>query len=365
MDKYNATPVAAQAFLAVNLVGFLVAAPLASWLRRRWSPARVIVVGALLDAALLALLSAPIGLAWTISIRALEGLPDALVFGELFALVGAVEDPRLRVRRYGVASTTLMLSIGLGIVAGGAMARGTDPTNVYWFGAMANIAAAVFVRSLAATALPQRDIPLEPAESPAASTTSVPRPLWPALVMAFADRATGGSLTSVLPLLLGRILGADAGERGWMVGLPVILMALGAGLAAMVAARAGVRVTRHAGAAIYALALIAIAVVPPERPLLVVLLVVAGCAGSVLLPTSLAIAARSRRGCTALTAFAAAGGVGQSVGLLVPLLLFAGIQPGTDGERGLLAGFGCLHLASTVVTSGASWVGAWRQRSVA
>ncbi len=351
IDRYGASPIAAQLFLALNLIGLLAAAPVAARLRRSWSPAKVLIVGAATDAILLALMAAPVGLSWTLTLRALEGLPDALVFGELFALVGAASDPRVRVRRYGVASTTLMLSIGLGIVAGGLAVRASGLSAVYAIGVLSNVSIIALGAALRAS-IPSRDVPDLPRDSVPSLSRADARPLWPGLTMAFADRATGGAMTSVMPLFLSRLLAADAGERGWLVGLPVVIMAIGAGISAMIASRCGVRRTRHAGAIFYALGLVAVATCPPERQFLVPLLVVIGCAGSALLPTSLAIAARSRRGCEALAAFAAAGGFGQACGLLVPLLLFAGLEPGLDGYRGLLAGFGVFHLATTVAVAG-------------
>ncbi len=351
IDRYGASPLAAQLFLTANLIGLLAAAPVASRLRRSWSPVKVLVVGAAADAVLLALMAAPVGLTWTLTLRALEGLPDALVFGELFALVGAVNDPKVRIRRYGLASTTLMLSIGLGIIAGGLAVRNSGLSAVYAIGVISNgvlIALAISLRA----AIPTRDAPGPSLESTTSPARDVTRPLWPALAMAFADRATGGAMTSVMPLFLAKLFAADAGERGWLVGLPVVIMAACAGVAAVIAARVGVRVTRHVGATLYAVGLMAVATCPAERPVLVPLLVLTGCAGSTLLPTSLAIAARSRRGCEGLAAFAAAGGCGQSCGLLVPLALFAGIAPELDGYRGLLAGFGIFHLAATLAVAG-------------
>lgn len=357
VDRYGASPLEAQSFLALNLLGLLAAAPVAAHLRRRWSPARVLVVGALADAALLALLAAPIGLGWTLAVRAAEGLPDALVFGELFALIGAVERSTDRVRRYGWASTTLMLAIGIGIGAGGLAARHAGSLGVYTLGALANLAIAVLVSRWS---LPARDVvgadasgepstDADAAHNPAeASSTS--RRMWPPLVMAFGDRATGGAITSALPLFLDRLFGASATERGWMVGLPMVLMALGAGPAARVAAAVGVRRTRAIAATIYAASLMALSLCAPDRARLMPLLILLGVSGSALLPTSLAITARSRRGCEALAAFAAAGGAGQALGLLVPLMLFAGLTVGVDDVRELLLSFALIHFATTVIT---------------
>ena len=350
VDRYGASQLVAQAFLAVNLLGLFAAAPIALWLRRRWSPRRILIAAGLLDAALLLAMTLPISLEWTLTLRALEGLPDALIFGELFALIGARPLASERVRAYGAAATTLMLAIGIGITLGGAIARHapSGATAVYIIGAIADFACvALVIRSV----LPRADITTIDTDRPTELVSPSGRRLWPALLMAFSDRATGGAITSVLPLFLAKLFGSDASERGWMVGVPLMVMALGAMPSAALAARVGVRRVRITSAAIYAGSLVVIAVIPSDRAVMIPLLFILGLSGSALLPTSLALAARARRGIAGLAAFAAAGGLGQAAGLLVPLIVMAGLDATIESDRALLASFGAMHLGLTAVAT--------------
>ena len=77
--------------------------------------------------------------------------------------------------------------------------------------------------------------------------------LWPMLLMAASDRATGAALTAVFASFLARNMGYDPAERGRLVGLPLLLMAVGAAPAGWLADRLGTMRVRTIAAVIYAL----------------------------------------------------------------------------------------------------------------
>jgi MFS family permease len=177
--------------------------------------------------------------------------------------------------------------------------------------------------------------------------------------MAASDRATGAVLTAVFAGFLAKNLGYDAAERGFLVGLPLILMALGAAPAGWVADRLGALHVRSACAVAYAICFSLVAWVGLSTAQLSVVLLVLGVAAAPLLPASLSLASRAGRGTAGLAAFRTAGDAGYFLGIVT--VVAVGAWAGGDlltTQRGLMVGFGLLHLACTVATAIAGQRGA-------
>ncbi|MEY4842083.1 MAG: hypothetical protein RJA12_807, partial [Planctomycetota bacterium] len=122
VERYGASAEAAQAFLAVNLLGAGLAVPLVRWLRRRWPAWTVAAVGAIADAALLGLMWLPIGFKATLAVRCIEGVADVATFAALFQMLGSAGG-RGAVWRMGVGASVLIGGLGGGAVLGGAAVK--------------------------------------------------------------------------------------------------------------------------------------------------------------------------------------------------------------------------------------------------
>ena len=207
IDRYGATPSAAQIFNGINLLGALVAIPLL-WLgRAKERSVQFVVWGSVADALLLAAMACPMGLGWTLMIRALEGVTDVIVFAALFELVR--QSARGHVATgLGLASTPLLLGLGLGAMLGGFVVRQTDGSlaSVWLFGASAvlSLLVAVLVPRIGRTIVGEASRESKVELKPAATSTSND-PLWPSLAMTFSDRASGGLITGTLPIALARV----------------------------------------------------------------------------------------------------------------------------------------------------------------
>ena len=356
VDRYGVPAEAAQMFLAVNLLGAGLAIPLVRWLRRRCPAWSIAAAGALADAALLGLMWLPIGFVDTLAIRLLEGAADVATFAALFQILGEVGG-RPAAWRMGVGATMLVGGLGGGAAIGGVMVRASSqgPTVAFVIGAACCVltAVAAWVGSgVLDRAAPRLERPEEPSKDPV-------RPLWPSLIMAASDRATGAVLTAVFAGFLAKNLGYDAAERGFLVGLPLILMALGAAPAGWVADRLGALRVRSACAVAYAICFSLVAWVGLSTAQLSVVLLVLGVAAAPLLPASLSIASRAGRGTAGLAAFRTAGDAGYFLGIVT--VVAVGAWAGGDlltTQRGLMVGFGLLHLACTVATAIAGQYGA-------
>lgn len=372
VDRYGASLREAQTFMAVNLLGAAAAIPLLVRARRRWSPVTLLVVASLADGVLLGALAAPVGLRASLAIRVAEGVTDVLVFASLFDLVRRAAGAHAA-RGLGIASTPLLLGLGAGAVAGGIAAQRIAPGGES--GSGADVALAVFGVSALASVLVavgalvyRRWIAglaaVEPEDAPGAASGAAhaagvpsgtfddrPRPLAWTCVMAFFDRATGGLITTTLPGVLATFLGYSAGQRGWLIGLPLILMALCTGPAGALCDRVGsLRVRLIAGAG-YAVAFGLLPFAASSQPALGAVMVAVGILAGTMFASSLALAAETGRGTVALGAFRAAGDLGFFAGTAVSIAAVAALGGGGDATYAdyawMIAGFAAAHGAST------------------
>lgn len=377
VDRYGASVRDAQLFMAVNLLGAVAAIPVLLWARRRTGPVVVLVGASLADAALLGVLAAPVGLWPSLGLRTAEGVTDVLVFASLFDLVRRTSGPHAA-RGLGVASTPLLLGLGLGAVAGGLAAQRVAPASelgadaaaggdvalaVFGVSALASVLVAlgafVFRRWLAGVAA------VEPESGPSAASGEShavrvphgalddrPRPLAWSCAMAFVDRATGGLITTTLPLVLAGFLGYSKGQRGWLVGLPLLLMALCTGPAGALCDRVGsLRVRIVAGTA-YAIAFALIPFAAGSQPMLAAVMLVVGVSAGALFSSSIALAAESGGASVALGSFRAAGDLGFFAGTSLSIVLVSAL--GSDGDTSyadyatVIVVFAGAHLACTI-----------------
>lgn len=355
VDRYGASVRDAQLFMAINLLGAAAAIPFLIWARRRSGPVAVLVAASLADAALLGVLAAPIGLWPSLALRAAEGVTDVLVFAALFDLVRRTSGSHAA-RGLGVASTPLLLGLGLGAVAGGLAAQRVAPAvegsadaaaggdvalAVFGVSALASVLVAlgafVFRRWLAGVAA------VEPESGPSVASGEAhaervphgalddrPRPLSWSCAMAFVDRATGGLITTTLPLVLAGFLGYSKGQRGWLIGLPLLLMAICTGPAGALCDRVGSLRVRIAAGAAYAIAFALIPFAAGSQPMLAAVMLVVGVSAGALFSSSIALAAESGGSTVALGSFRASGDLGFFVGTSLSIVLVAAL--GRDGE---------------------------------
>ncbi len=355
IDRYGATPSAAQIFNGINLLGALVAIPLL-WLgRAKERSVQFVVWGSVADALLLAAMACPMGLGWTLMIRALEGVTDVIVFAALFELVR--QSARGHVATgLGLASTPLLLGLGLGAMLGGFVVRQTDGSlaSVWLFGASAvlSLLVAVLVPRIGRTIVGEASRESKVELKPAATSTSND-PLWPSLAMTFSDRASGGLITGTLPIALAQVLNYSAMERGVLVGLPLLLMALGTGPAGWLCDRIGSLRVRIAAGIAYAAAFALLAVVGNQAFPLGCVMIVIGLSASALFSSSIALVTGCGSTTMALGAFRGAGDLGFLSGTLLSLVLLStlgGSDPTYSDYASVLLVFAGFHLVTTIIT---------------
>jgi MFS family permease len=312
IDRYDASPAAAHWFMAVNLVGALVALPILSILRRRLSPARLLCGAALANSVLLLALAFPVGLGPSLLLRLFEGAADLLVVAVLFDLIAKSGRPRHRGRRLGAGGTLMLIGLAAGAVIGGWLGR-LDPALVFIAGGGACLA-------LALIALPARE-PLNqlvrfcPATEFNLEAGPAERPLWPALGMVATDRAVAGVLATSVPLFLSQATPISPAMIGVLLALPLLIMALGSWPAGWLGDRVGHLRLRSWAAILYAGAFALLPIATQSPLALAALMIMIGVGGAALMPASMSIASRSGRGSVAMGAYHAAGSLGFLLGI--------------------------------------------------
>lgn len=219
---HNGNEAAMHAFMALNMLGGILAAPWAGRLADRiQSPRRVLATLTAADALLLLLVAAPLPTGLVLLLRVLEGAAHVsaatLLLAEAAALRRVLGDGRVM----GLAGAAIMFAIALGS-AFGAVAVKVDPRAPFVLGS----ALAAFVSVLAmARCLPttRRGERLSPPASPAPGLL---RALAFPLAAAFVERFTIGCIVVTFALFAHRAHGLSDSAVGTLFTLLVFPFAL-------------------------------------------------------------------------------------------------------------------------------------------
>ncbi len=362
-DRYGVSTAQAQLFLAVNLLGALLAIPLVKYMRQRMSGWAVVSSTAIVDGILLAIMWLPIGFAGTLALRTIEGAVDVATFAALFQMLGR-SDQQHRAWKLGLGATVLVAGLGIGAVLGGFLTKLAGSAAVTLIvGSVSCVSTGILAivfrltlermvqlakSSTVDAAMDEQELQVKSATQPAIQSGKI----WPILFMAATDRATGAILTAVFASFLLSGLGYTPEQRGMLVGLPLLLMAIGAAPAGWFADRFGALRTRTLAAIVYAIALGIVPFLGANTLMLALALLILGVAAAPLLPASLALVLVTNRGMSGLAAFRAAGDIGYFTGIVVTIATSAMIDAGQyNVQTGLVCGFALLHLVATT----ASW----------
>lgn len=223
-----------HAFMAVNMVGAAVAAPLlAGWARRRGSARGLLVGLAAADAALLVAVSLPLPVALVLGLRTLEGAAHVGAATLLLARMSTVGRVVGQGRAMGLAGGAIMLAVATGSGLGGLLV-GLGPAAPFGAGALlAGLVAAAVARR------PADRWRLEPS-AVRRRLPRLPRALWPAVSLAFVARFTVGCLVVTFALFAHGVHGLSDASVGGLYALLTYPFAL----ATYPAARLGERLPR-------------------------------------------------------------------------------------------------------------------------
>lgn len=352
-DRYGVGELATSLFMSVNMLGAILAAPLAGLLSDSLGRRKVLVlVGLAADAVLLAGLALAPGYASLMVLRFLEGAAHALALSIVLAMAADAARATGSGRAMGAVGATLTLGVALGAPLGGKLGE-LSPTAPLWAGALlAGVAAVVAAWLL-------REESGLPSRTPGAlrRLLGARRVLFVPYAFAFVDRFTVGFFVTTFPLWSANVHGHGPGRIGMQLALfllPFALLAYPAGRLAERTSRVGLLA---GGSLAYGVLVVALpwASESASSWLLVTLGVLSAAmfVPTLMLTTELApVELRA----SAMGGFNAAGSLGFLVGPAVAGWVSQSVAASEGAERGYQAAFAVAGMAEVVcvlVTLGA------------
>jgi MFS family permease len=337
-ERFGVSEFLTSLFMSINMIGAVLAAPLAGALADRTGRRVAPIVGALIaDCGLLFALTLPMPFAVFMAIRFFEGCAHIVALSLLLALASNARGDAMRGRVMGLVGGGITLGVAVGAPVGGLLGRDDPLLPLIVGSAIVGFAAVVARIALVETAGASNRPSLARI---LAGLRAHPLTLAP-LAFAFADRFTVGFYTTTFSLFLSRIHSLPPDRIGLMIAvfmLPFALLSYPFG-------RLSERISRVAmisvGSLVYGVATTAVPWTPVGAlPALMLLL---GVASAVMFVPSLLItsdAAPEEVRTTAMGAFNAAGSLGFIVGPATGGLVSEWIARSEGWETGYRAAFG-------------------------
>jgi len=338
-ERFGVSELLTSLFMSINMLGAVIAAPLAGAVADRIGRRCELIAAALLaDALLLFSLTLDLPFALFMTLRFLEGAAHIAALSLLLALASNARSPEQRGRVMGMVGGGITLGVAIGAPLGGFIGESNPLVPLYTGSVLVLMAAALTLWQLEETGGSE--------ERPSLATIirdlrGHPLLLAP-LVFAFADRFTVGFYTTTFSLFLGRIHDLSASSIGMLIAtfmLPFALLSYPFGqLSERRISRVGMICT---GSLIYGLATFFV----PWCPLsgLTPLMLALGVASAVMFVPSLLIttdAAPAEIRTTAMGAFNAAGSLGFIIGPVTGGLVSQWVAETHGWEAGYRAAFG-------------------------
>ncbi len=342
VDELGGTTASAALFFTVEMVAYLVAAPLWGLASDRLGRRRPFVVaGYLGSAALYASYLAVDSIPLLLVLRFVQGVASVAGWSTVMTLIADRAEGPFRARAMGAAGASLILGVGLGAPFGGMLTHAVGPRAP-----LAASAVLFGVLGLAALAL------AEPARRQTRTTTRAVLAALaqaPALLVPWSfylvERFTVGLFVVLFPLYLEAATGGDPAARGRLLGLYLIPFALLQPLTSRLADRLGARRAMALGAFGYGVALALVGSLPP--PLLPGWMVLLGVTAAVMFPPTLSLTAElapPEARASAMAGFNLAGSLGFALGPVAGTAIHA-----TAGFAAAFACAGGLAVAAALI----------------
>ena len=315
-ERFAVSELLASLFMSANMVGAVIAAPLAGALADRFGRRPLCIAAALLADALLFLsLTLELPYAAFLTLRFFEGCAH---ISAISLLLGLAADARPAAERgwvMGVVGAGMMLGVGIGAPLGGWLGA-DDVLRPLYIGAVLLLACAPAVLWLRETAARQHRH--RPGLAEIAGLLRRRRLLLLPLLFAFADRFTVGFFTTTFSFFLSSVHGFAAPQIGVLFGffmLPFAMLSLPCGWLSQRSSRA---LLLCGGSLLYGVLVASLGHWPGAW--LVAPMLASGAAAALMFVPSLLMTSELTPGAartTALGAFNAAGSLGFIIGPVV------------------------------------------------
>ena len=222
-ERFAVSELLTSLFMSINMVGAVLAAPLAGALADRFGRRREMIAAALVvDAACLLALTLPISFELFMAVRFFEGCAHIFALSLLLAVAAGSRPEGQKGRVMGTLGAGITLGVALGAPLGGVIGR-VDPLRPLLVGSGIVLGAAVIawlvLRETATVAE-------RPSLSRIVATLRRQPLLLAPLAFAFADRFTVGFYTTTFSLFLSRIHAVPAPRIGLLIAAFMLPFAL-------------------------------------------------------------------------------------------------------------------------------------------
>jgi MFS family permease len=224
LERFDVSQLLASSFMSINMVGAVIAAPIAGALADRFGRRRELILAALVcDAAFFWLMTRPIGFGTFLGLRFLEGCAHIFALSLLLAVASVSVTQQRRGRVMGIVGAGMMLGVALGAPLGGVLGL-EDPLVPLRVAAGVVVLAALVGWRL----LPDVDVSDErrPGLSEIVHALRGNAVIAAPLIFAFADRFTVGFFTTTFSLYLGTVHAADSARIGLLIAVFMLPFAL-------------------------------------------------------------------------------------------------------------------------------------------
>ncbi|MCC7292248.1 MAG: MFS transporter [Phycisphaerales bacterium] len=327
-ERFDGTTFWTHAFMSINLVGGLMAAPFGAWLADRHSGRKpVFIFAAALDATLLGLMYACArwqpSLSLLLTLRFLEGAAHLTSLSTLMALAGDWSGPGRGGRVMGVIGAALIFGTAFGTPLGGRIGQ-ENPVFVLLLGAIICVVAAMLGLRLAEA--PSRRAPAS-LRATLLLLHDFPR-LTTAYVFGFIERLCVGVIVSTFILYLGEVQRLEPARKGLLMALFLFPFAILCYPMGRLTDRFGRAIPMCAGGIAFGLVYALYGAV--SGPWLVVLMLLSGVLSAVMFAPNLAMCADLAppdQKAAAFAGFNMAGSLGFLCGPLLGGTLMSALTP--------------------------------------
>lgn len=222
-ERFGVSEALTSLFMSINMIGAVIAAPLAGLAADRFGRRRELIVAALiLDGfCFIALPLAPDYVSF-MAIRFAEGCAHIFALSLLLALASTSQSEERRGRAMGLVGAGLLLGVAMGAPLGGVLGGDSVIRPLHFGAGLLFVAAALAAATLRETGRSQVRPPL----GELIDTIRRHRVVLVPLAFAFADRFTVGFYTTTLSLYLTRVHAATPAQVGALIAVFMLPFAL-------------------------------------------------------------------------------------------------------------------------------------------
>ena len=322
VDRFGISEGDAHYFMAVNLLGALLAIGVLAVLNRAVSSTLLLLGSAIISSVLLAAMAVTTSWGAFLTLRCLEGGADLMLLAIPLRIIASAGGKERFSGRMGGGFTVMMVGMAIGVVAGGKIGS-NDPAMVLWAGAATMLLITLIVAFLRKTI---DNVPASPRPEPK-NRPLLPKE-WIGAGFLALDRGLAALVSTTLPILLasGFAIGSDtlgAAFGGMFLALGVFAAPFG-----ILADRCGGGKIRLVASVLCGGSLACLGLLIWLPPVIVLppclLLYGVGAAGS--LPSAFSVAVRQEASNLVFSSLQAAGQAGYAFGVLGGMVLVSVIS---------------------------------------